>query len=220
MYLFLSHPWGPCCPAYAGGARVEINPVRCMDTGDSCNSIQFKASNHIGTHFDFPLHFDASGKHVLDYAPDFFIHEKTLLLSIELAKGALVTTAHVEHSLKFYEGSYDETLLLLRTGAESYRDSEDFWKNGTGLDIGLASYLRSKFPRLTTVGMDSISLSSFPHRDLGRKAHAEFLKDSRPLLLIEDMHLASLKQSPKKVMALPLRIEKGDGAPCTVLAEL
>ncbi len=221
-WIFLSYPWGPSCPSYAGGARIEVQKVRCMDHGDPCNAIEFKAPNHIGTHFDFPLHFHEKGKGVLDYSAQDFVFESVLSLWFECEKGSLIAVEDLKKALSKYHGNYEETLICIRSGASLYRDTEDFWKNGTGIDVGVGNFLRETFPKLRCVALDSISISSLQHRDIGRRVHKEFLCDEqRPLWIIEDLNLESVKDLKiKKLIALPLRIEGGDGAPCTVIANL
>ena len=68
--------------------------------------------------------------------------------------------------------------------------------------------------------MDFISLTSFQNRPLGRVAHRAFLGGDRPLLLVEDMDLSRLDVHPKKMICTPLMIEKLDGCPVTVIAEV
>jgi kynurenine formamidase len=67
--------------------------------------------------------------------------------------------------------------------------------------------------------MDLISVSSYSNRSEGRKAHHAFLNpaEGEPVLLIEDMKL-DVFDLIFKVIVAPLRIEKADGAPCTVMA--
>ena len=78
------------------------------------------------------------------------------------------------------------------------------------------------------IGFDFISLSSYTNRELGREAHRAFLnksfsglnKDcSKPILIIEDMHLASLKECPNKIVVAPLRYDRSDGSPVTIISE-
>ncbi len=219
--VFLSHPWGPSCPPYAGGEGVSIKPTRSLAAGDSCNAVEFKAPNHIGTHFDFPSHFHPSGKHALNYSPDFFVHDKTLVFWFETPYGHLIEVGDLEHALRNYDGDGKETLILVRSGASLYRHTAQFWQAGPGIAPGVANFLRKTFSQLTSVGLDSISISSLLHREIGRSVHHEFLCHERPLLIIEDMDLEPLAaRVPHKVIALPLRLEEGDGAPCTVIAEL
>ena len=110
-------------------------------------------------------------------------------------------------------------LLILKTGFEAYRQTEDYWGNNPGLLPELAEKLKNKCPRLRAVGMDFISVSSFNNRTLGREAHKAFLL-VHDLLLIEDMKLSEMTSQPKEVTIAPLMIDKIDGVPVTVIAQL
>ncbi|RYZ80474.1 MAG: hypothetical protein EOP04_25820 [Proteobacteria bacterium] len=71
------------------------------------------------------------------------------------------------------------------------------------------------------IGLDSISLTGFQNREVGRAAHKEFLAGPNPILIIEDMNLEALQgKTPSSVIVLPLRILSGDGAPCTAIAKM
>ena len=72
------------------------------------------------------------------------------------------------------------------------------------------------------MGFDSVSVSSFSNRMLGREAHKAFLDPLNPILLLEDMDLTLLSEDSKikKLDIAPLRISKCDGLPCTIIAEI
>lgn len=219
--VYLSHNWGPSAPAYGGGEKIELRSAKSICCGDSSNVTWFSANSHIGTHFDFPFHFDEQGKKLRDYGPEAFFHNKVALAWCDevLNNGALVTPELLKSSLR--HSPADATLLLIRTGASTYRTQKDFWALGPGIDSGVAAMCRELFPRLTTVGVDCISITSFPNRELGRIVHREFLCQQNPTLLIEDLNLEPLRgKAPAEVVALPLQIESGDGAPATVVALL
>ncbi|APJ04578.1 cyclase family protein [Silvanigrella aquatica] len=215
-WKYVSYFWGPSAPAYGGGKKVEIKKERDICCGDSSNSLTFTAGNHIGTHFDFPLHFDKNGKNVLDYEASFFIHYKISVIKLDINSGNLISVSDI--SKKEEEIDKETTLLLIDTGSSLNRDEEKYWKNGIGVNLDVANYLREKYSNLTTIGLDTISLSAFQNRDIGRLVHKEFLCHDKPILIIEDLNLNAINNiKPKVVIALPLRIENADGAPATII---
>jgi len=220
-WSFLSYPWGPSSPAYGGGARAEIRQLRSIAAGDTSNSIEISGSNHIGTHIDFPRHFCRTGHDVLGYRPEDFLFPRVVLfwfddLGRKLISPELLASARVAGNLATAD------ICLVRTGASRYRDAPAYWSDGPGLAPGLGDWLRAQSPSVRAIGVDAISASAFWDRDSGRKIHRELLcHDARPLLIIEDMNLEPLsKKAPQELVALPLRIEGGDGAPCTIIARL
>ena len=62
-----------------------------------------------------------------------------------------------------------------------------------------------------------ISLTSKLDRLEGKKAHFSFLIEN-DILVLEDMDLSNLKETPDRVIIAPLLIEGADGSPCTVIA--
>jgi arylformamidase len=93
--VFLSHPWGPSTPAYANGERIKITVRGCIGHGDSCNSVVIESPNHMGTHFDFPRHFDPNGRTCDSYPASSFVHEKVGLLWLNCGRGTLIETSDI-----------------------------------------------------------------------------------------------------------------------------
>jgi arylformamidase len=221
--VWLSHPWGPSCPAYGGGTRIELCVVQSIFEGASSNSLKFTASNHIGTHIDAPRHFIADGRTIDQFTPDELIYKRPFFLKVTLESSRRHISPRDFEALSPEELSSfrDCDILLLKTGAEQFRQSDRYWADGPGLDIGLADFIRNSAPKCRAVGIDSISITSFSDREKGRKVHREFLGGPQPLLLIEDMSLITLgSRVPAQVIVAPLRIESGDGSPVTVMGFL
>jgi len=71
-------------------------------------------------------------------------------------------------------------------------------------------------------GIDWISISPYQDRELGREAHRVFLDQkgrNNPVLLIEDIDLSGNFKKLKEVWVSPLRVERVDSAPCTVIGD-
>ncbi len=206
----LSHSISTTTPLY-GGTTPSITTHRCMDAGDSSNSLMLTMPNHTSTHVDVPFHFVATGKKITDYSAKDWLFKHALLVSCTAGEGSLVTIEDLDLSgLK----KSDYEAILIKTGFERYRGEEKYWASSPGLAPGLYDALKARFPRLRAVGMDFISTSSYLHREAGRVTHREFLGGG--VLLIEDMKLGHIKNSPDSLIVSPLLIENGDGAPVTV----
>ena len=218
-WLFLSYQLRERMPAYGGGNALNSEPVKSIEKGDSCNSACWSFSNHLGTHIDFPLHFVNGGNSASDYSPDFWIFDSPFLAVLSSVNPDSVITPE---DFDFNHISTDSDLIILKTGFCHLRKNDLYWKNNPGLSPALSSVLRKKFPKLKVIGIDSISVSSFAHRELGRKTHLAFLNHPRPILLLEDMNLSEVDEKTliKRVIISPLRVEHADAAPCTVFAEV
>ncbi len=216
-WIWLSHILTCDTPAYANGRSFEIVSEKEISAGDSCNTLRFTMSNHLGSHVDAPLHFILGGLSVECFSPEEWMFHNPLLVDIAVDSDLLVTNHLLDQCLA--SGSLTNDLLLLRTGFERFRQQERFWKAGPGLAQELGPYLQEKFPNLRAIGVDCISIASLQHREAGRNAHRTLLGSG--LRLFEDLALALIPANElEQVIALPLRFSAADGAPCTIIAEL
>jgi len=217
--VYLSYPLNPTTPAYANGNTLRIEEGNSIINGDSCNTSVWHLPNHLGTHIDLPRHFVQDGKTVTDYPPGFWIFNSPYLLDVSPVRPNTIITPN---DLELSGIRNDVDLLLVKTGFCELRQDCAYWENNPGFDPCLAERLRLQFPLLRVFGFDSISLSSFSNRGLGREAHKSFLKHERPILPLEDMDLAKVNRNTllQQVIISPLIVEDADGAPCTVLAKI
>lgn len=216
-WIWLSRVLDGRTPAYGGGPGLEVMVEKSIERGDSSNAVRLAFSNHLGSHVDAPLHFDPKGRSVEEFAPEDWLFPRSLLIDVPFDGAELITPLHLE---KACVSTADTDLLLVRTGFGRRRSEERFWREGPGFAADTAAWLSQRFPGLSAIGMDSISLTSFQHREEGRRAHAAFL--SRGLRIFEDLALENVPSghSLAGVIALPLRFARGDGAPCCVIGQL
>ena len=218
-WIWLSHITDLSTPVYGGGEGLEVLPDKAKSCGDSCNTVILKLPNHIGSHVDAPKHFIEGGMCVDSYSADDWVFTKPLLLDVIIGKSGIIGSSHAGKVLADVNRS-DADLILFRTGAEQYRGDEAFWRVPPGFSPELCGYLKSRFPSFKAIGMDTISMSSFAHRDVGREAHKEFLGSG--IRIFEDLSLSLIENASSliKVIALPFRYAKSDGAPTTLIGEV
>ncbi len=215
--IWLSHIISEKTPLYGGAGGIAITKDKSLSAGDSCNTSILTFTSHTGTHVDSPYHFLANGKSVERYLPEDWFYNYPHVIFFSASPGQLI----VPQNLPLPENvNKDTDLLLLCSGFEKHRGLTLYWQEGPGLSPELAEYFVEHFPKLRDVGMDFISISSLKHRDEGRFAHRAFLE--RGILLFEDMSLKIIAPDKRleKVIALPLRFTKADGAPCTIVGLL
>ena len=172
---------------------------------------------------DAPRHFIPDGRAISDYFLDELVFNNPRLIDCTKAPGELIYLEDIP--TQKLEGV---DCLLLRTGFGRFRDSEQeiYRTQNPGISPEVILWLRKEFRAIRCIGIDSISISSFMHRERGREAHtAAFIKQEgfgEPLLLIEDMAINTLsaKDKLRKVVVLPWQILGIDSAPCIVLAEV
>lgn len=220
-WVYLSHVLRPDTPAYGGSRPLEMTLTKSLAAGDSCNEGELVLPLHLGTHVDAPRHFDDTGAAIEVFEADQWHVTETFMLDVPTNLGGIVDLNRLDGRQDLIPKVCE--LLLIRTGCENLRSSRSFDYASAGPCLGddFARWLRQE-RSLSFIGIDAVSVSSPVNRETGRRTHRELLCSSEfdPVLIIEDMHLAELKQNPAEVWILPLRVEEADGAPVTVVARV
>lgn len=217
-YLFLSYELSDAISGYGNGKRIEVTNSRQMCCGDTSNNTEFWMPTHFGTHLDYPYHFSKSGKKGSDFSPETFVfnHIEIQELDLRYRENKLILPSDINQST-----SLDTELLIIKTFYSSLRDSDDYWRNGPGFAPETARRLKEIFPKLRAIAFDSISLTNFQNRELGRVAHKSFLIEEE-ILIIEDVDLKEVSDQTQfnQIVVSPLRFSGADGAPVTIFAKV
>ena len=218
--LYLSYILDENTPTYGNRNQFVCEKKSDISKGDVANDSSINTTVHIGTHIDMPYHFFENGQTIEQFDIDYFSSDKVLYLDF-IPKNLIIKDDLIA-LLEKVDDKEEYEFIIIKTGICNKRDKEEFWKSNYGFDPSLAKYIRENFPQIRIIGLDSISVSSFENRMLGREAHRAFLDPENPLLILEDMDLTALNQISKivKIDIVPLRIAKCDGLPCTVIAEV
>jgi len=215
MWKFLSYTLSENLTAYKNGKRINIVVERNIADGDSCNQTSLELRSHLGTHIDFPYHFDENGKKGDEFRANEFVFNSiyVIFLDISLKDTSLIEEDHFNN----HDFKQETDLLIIKTGFCEERFDKKYYNNYPGFSEKLAKYFKSKMPNLRAIGFDLISLSSPLNGDIGKKAHLEFLKQEK-IIIIEDMDLRNLDSDSQinTVVVAPLRFENSDGAPVTI----
>lgn len=222
-WVYLSYIFNNETPAYGNGDTIKINALKSITKGDTCNTFHLDLPDHLGTHLDVPRHFFENGKSFEDYPACFWHFKEISFIQIsDIASGQNIGPEDMKLLIEDKCLKKSAELLLLKTGFGSYRGRADYWKNGPVFSPDLAIFLRETYPNLRVFGVDTISISSWKNREIGRQAHRAFLGLDKPILLLEDMNLLEIGMEVVflQVIVSPLRLQGGGGSPCTVLAEV
>lgn len=214
--IFLSYHLDSNTPIYGGSKGICIDIDRSIENGDSANTKIIKFNNHSGTHIDYPNHFIKNGSTSNFFDANFWQFNKVFLIKVVAKKNEIInlTRDFLTNIPK------DIDFLIIKTGFGKLRETEDYWKYNPGISPETGFLLKEMFPNLKIIGFDFISLTSFQNRELGRIAHKTFLGGEKPILIIEDMDLSKIEDSPKSLICLPIMLSEVDGAPVTIIATL
>lgn len=222
-YVLLSYAIEENTPLYGNTPVPTIRSFSCISDGANSNSSIINVHNHTGTHVDAPAHFIDGAKKISEYSFDELILNNILLLECHTEVDDFVPLKKILSSMKISEHI---DCLLLKTGFGIYRQEKLYRTNNPGILSDDIIWLRKNFPLIKCIGIDSISISAFQHKDEGRKAHIAAFSSrpdlGKPLLLIEDMNLTYLASTEyiKELFIIGWQINGIDSAPCTVIAKL
>lgn len=215
-----------------GGFELVRGSAGITEQGYYYTANRFQCAEHGGTHLDAPIHFWEGGQTV-DQIP----------LSRLVGPGACVDVSRKCSMDRDYQvavedfqawenasgASLEGRIILIRTGfarhwpdRKKYLGTEKTGREGVadlhfpGLDPVAADWLITK-RRIRAVGIDTASIDHGQTRDF--PTHVRLFRDGVPAL----ENIADLSQLPMqgfRVMALPMKIGGGSGAPCRVVAIL
>lgn len=172
-----------------------------MRKGAPYNVSQLQLGSHTLTHIDAPYHFEPSGKTVDELPLDVLVGP----CRVFEIRGAAITCEHIR-ALNLRR----TTRVLFKTrNSESW--SKRFKKSFTYITPDAANALVEKGVRL--VGIDYLSVEKFGSKDFS--THHSFLRNG--VVILEGLNLAKVRPGPYTLVALPLKIEGGDGSPARAI---
>ncbi len=183
---------------------IHIHPIREMKKGDSCNVSHLSMGSHTGTHMDAPAHFIKSAK-TIDQIPSEVLVGPARVIEI---KDPLFINAK---ELKLSKITHGERLLFKTKNSSRCWKTSAFVKDFVSISLEAAAFLAEK--KIKLVGVDYLSVGAF--QGDGAAIHRTLLKAG--VWIIEGLDLSKVKSGRCEFICLPLKIEKGDGAPARAL---
>jgi arylformamidase len=202
----LSRPISPALAVFPGDAPVRLTAMLSMARGDACNASALAMSAHAGTHADAP-------RHCIDGAPGV----DALDLDALVGPARVVSVAGrgpiglPELRALPLEGA--SRLLFHTPASDAPGDAPgDAWDpRFAHFTPQAAAWLAGRGARL--VGIDTPSVDPADSTDL--PAHQALL--GRGVIVLENLLLSGVPDGDYELIALPIRIAGGDGAPARVI---
>ena len=186
---------------FAGDPVPEFKHVKSIDV-NGANVSLVSMGTHTGTHVDPPFHFIQEG---------IAVDKIDLLNLIGEAKvfeiyGVRKIGIGELQNLDIEQGD----IVLFKTDNTQLWGKERFCKEFTSLGFDGAQYLVDK--GIKAVGIDYLSIEEY-HGG----GHVHRLLLGHEIIVIEGLYLNDVKPGKYKFVCLPLKIEKGDGAPARAI---
>jgi arylformamidase len=184
---------------WPGDVRYELR-LESTPAGDQrrLNLGAVTMSLHTGTHIDAPYHFDSSGATVSSLDLEVFIGPASV---IDVSGKERIQVRDIEGA-----GAALSQRVLLKTGA--WTDYTQFPESIPVIEPYVPAFLSERGVRL--LGIDLPSVDALDSKELPNH-HA---LASRGIHILESIDLRAADPGQYELLALPLRLELADAAPC------
>ncbi len=203
-WIDVSVPLHNAMHGWPGNPPTFVTMHACTAKGDVCNVSAINFSSHTGTHMDAPLHFLHGHKTMDDLPWDAVIGPARL---VEIKDKEAIKPAELK-KLKLKKG--ERLLFKTRNSAVSWKKPE-FDKDFVYISKEGAQYLVDC--GVQTVGVDYLSVGGF-YKD-GIETHHILL--GAEVWIIEGLDFSKVKPGNYDLNCLPIKFDKGDGAPSRCL---
>jgi kynurenine formamidase len=168
--------------------------------------------SHAGTHMDSPFHFGVNDTTIDRIPVERFIADAWV---VDVPVVADSMEIGIEH-LKDIGGRVSAgDGLLFRTGWHRFADADNYRTALPWIGRQLANWCVEKNVKL--IGVEPLSVTIVTNREELQAVHRILLGGD--VILVEGLgNLEAIRKPKVKVIALPLKIEGGDGAPARVIA--
>jgi kynurenine formamidase len=214
------------------GFKLLRGPAGVTEGGYYYAANRFMGAEHGGTHIDAPIHFWEGGQTV-DQVPLERLVGPGVCVDVSSKCAAdrdyQVTVEDFQAWETANNASLEDRIVLIRTGFGRYWPDREKYL-GTS-ETGRAAVAKLRFPgldpaaadwlvtrrRIRMVGIDTASIDHGQTRSF--PTHVRLFRDNVPAL--ENVaHMDRLPDDGFTVVALPMKIGGGSGAPCRVVAML
>lgn len=190
---------------------VAIEPVKTVSE-DGWNATTLHLYSHVGTHIDAPYHFEVNAQTIDTIPAARFISEAWVINLTHLKARDLITIADMEPIAdKIQRGQS----ILLHTGWSKKLNTDAFRDELPRISRELALWLGEKGVGL--LGVEPPSVADVNNIEEVTEIHTLLMKND--IIIVEGLtNLDQLTKEKVTLIALPLKVKNGDGAPARVIA--
>ena len=179
---------------------------------DGWNASTLTFYSHCGTHMDAPLHFNVSAQTIDEIPVSHFCGRAWVVDARQVGPRGLVTVAHVEAAVgnQFIPGDS----LVIWTGWSQHAGTPKYREELPRISEALAHWCIAHNVKM--LGVEPPSVADVTNLTEVTKIHEILLEG---VVIIEGLtNLEALETNCVELIALPLKIKGGDGAPARVIA--
>jgi len=201
----LTHAYRP------GMAGFQSTEFRTLER-DGWNARRLQLYSHAGTHMDAPFHFGVSDETIDEYAPGRLLGKAWLARLTITAPRQLIGVADLGATARRIEPGDS---LLLHSGWSRRLGTEAYRRDLPRLSRELAEWCVAR--QINMLGVEPPSVADV--NDLAEVTAIHRILLGGRVIIVEGLtNLEQIQGDQVLLIALPLKIHRGDGAPARVLA--
>ena len=190
---------------------VEIRPAKTLEK-DGWNASTLRLYSHAGTHMDAPFHFGVTDQRIDQIPPDRFIGRAWV---VNLGKVAPRQLIGVDDVGQIAEKVQEGDSLLLRSGWSKRQGTSQYRDELPRVSEELAQWCVGK--KIKMLGVEPPSVADVNNLEEVTCIHRILLGGD--VIIIEGLtNVEKITAAQVTLIALPLKIKGGDGAPARVIA--
>ncbi|MEM7380954.1 MAG: cyclase family protein [Bacteroidota bacterium] len=192
-------------------AGVRIDAARTLNE-DGWNASTLQLYSHSGTHMDAPFHFEVNPQTIDKLPPDRLISRAWVVDLRPVKPGELLQVSQVESIEEVFEKGDS---LILHTGWSKKHGSSEYRDKLPRISKELAVWMGEK--GVNILGVEPPSVADVNNLEEVTEIHQILMKND--IIILEGLvNLEALSKAEVTLIALPLKVYKGDGAPARVIA--
>lgn len=179
---------------------------------DGWNASTLTFYSHCGTHMDAPIHFNVSQQTIDEIPVTNFVGKAWVIDVRHIDYKGLITVSHIPENIRNTFVSGDS--LIFWTGWSQYVNTPKYRDELPRISEELAIWCVEN--KVKMIGVEPPSVADVNNIEEVTKIHQILLKS---VVIIEGLtNIGKLQSDCVELIALPLKIEGGDGSPARVIA--
>ncbi len=197
--------------AYEDGMRGVAFENAKSKSVDGWNSKTLHLYSHAGTHMDAPFHFEVNNQTIDEFEVTRFVCD-SWVIPVDAQSRQKINLENL--------GTYADLIkkgdgVVLKTGWSAYANENKYREELPGIHESLANWLVDKGINMLAVETPSIA----DVMDLKEVTKIHEILLGGDIIIVEGLtNLDSVSMEKVTLVALPLKIKGGDGAPARVIA--
>jgi len=196
---------------YQEGMRGVTFEVAKTKSKDGWNARTLHLYSHAGTHMDAPFHFGVNDQTIEEFEVSRFVCD-SWVIPIEVCSRQKIK---LEDLGKYVELIEPGDGVILQTGWSKYVNETKYREELPGIHESLALWFVKK--KINLLAVEPPSIADVMDLEEVTKIHEILLGGD--IIIVEGLtNVESLSREKVRLIALPLKVKDGDGAPARVIA--